>query len=223
TVLEQIRSISQLSCMIASRRRSTSLHDFLQRTPGVWKDFTEGIGNPRSYKCQCNLVSQDRLNGRKTKMTKRSAAFCLIALSCALLVTAAQSRPDFSGTWKQSMEKSPTKSSWLKSYVNKIELKDPNLKVTTVTVGDRGERTYERTYVIGKEEKSQDREGDQFTTNVKWEGDTLVFDTVEKERDAVLNSKEIWTLSENGKTLTKSIHRSGPRGDSDQQYVLEKQ
>src|SRR5262249_171750 len=152
TVLEQIRSISQPSCMIASRRRCTSLHDFLQRTPGVRKDFTEGIANPRSCRCQCDLVSQDRLNGTKTKMTKRSAAFCLIAL-CALVMTA-QSRPDFSGTWKQNMEKSPTKSSWLKSYVNKIELKDTNLKVTTVTVGDRGERTYERTYVIGKEEKS---------------------------------------------------------------------
>ena len=31
------------------------------------------------------------------------------------------------------------------------------------------------------------------------------------------------TLSDDGKTLTKNIHRSGPRGDSDQQYVLEKQ
>jgi hypothetical protein len=30
-----------------------------------------------------------------------------------------------------------------------------------------------------------------------------------------------WTLSDDGKTLTKNIHRSGPRGDSDQQYVLE--
>src|SRR5215471_10201154 len=155
------------------------------------------------------------------KMTQRRIAVCLVIF----LATAAgaQTRPDFSGTWKQNLEKSPTKSSWLKSYVNKIELQDTNLKVTTMTVGDRGERTYDRAYEIGKEQKSQDREGDQFTTNVKWEGNTLVFETVEKEHDTVLTSKEIWTLSNDGKTLTKNIHRSGPRGDSDQTYVLERQ
>jgi len=152
-------------------------------------------------------------------MTKRAIYLILFLIGAA----AAQTRPDFSGTWKQNMEKSPTKSSWLKSYVNKIELQDANLKVTTTTVGDRGERTYDRTYVIGKEEKNRDPEGDERTSIVKWEGNTLVFDSVEKEHDAVLTSKEIWTLSDDGKTLTKKIHRSGPRGDSDQQYVLEKQ
>src|SRR5215467_1363715 len=152
-------------------------------------------------------------------MTKRNVTICLLVILVA--AGAAQTRPDFSGTWKQNLEKSPTKSSWLKSYLNKIELQDANLKVTTTTVGDRGERTYDRTYVIGTEQQSQDREGDQFATNVKWQGNTLVFETVEKERDAILTSKEVWTLSNDGKTLTKNIHRSGPRGDSDQTYVLE--
>lgn len=145
-----------------------------------------------------------------------------MAIVCVTLATA-QARPDFSGTWKQNMEKTPTKSSWLKSYVNQIELQGATLKVTTTTVGDRGERTYTRTYTIGKEETSQDHEGDQFTTNVNWQGDTLVFDTVEKEHESTLISKEVWRLSDNGKTLTKTIHRSGPRGESDQTYILEKQ
>jgi len=142
-----------------------------------------------------------------------------------LLFTAlgwAQAHPDFSGTWKQNMEKSGTKTS-LKSYANKIEITDTSLKVTTITVGDRGERSYDRTYAIGKEEKSKGSDGDEFTTIVKWESDTLVFTTTGKEGDAVSTSKEVWTLSDGGKTLTKTIHRSGPRGESDQKYVLEKQ
>jgi len=151
---------------------------------------------------------------------KRHIPICMLVFLVAS--AGAQSRPDFSGTWKQNMEKSPTKSSWLKSYVNRIELQDANLKVTTTTVGDRGERTYERTYVIGTEQKSQDREGDQFTANVKWEGNALVFETVEKEHNTILTSKEVWALSDDGKILTKNIHRSGPRGESDQTYVLEK-
>jgi hypothetical protein len=154
-------------------------------------------------------------------MTKRCIAMWLIIFLCTALL-GADTRPDFSGTWKQNLEKSPTKSSWLKSYVNKIEQQNTTLKVTTTTVGDRGERMYDRIYTIGKEEQSQDREGDQFVTNVKWEGNTLVFETVEKEHDATLTSKEVWTLSDDGKTLTKSIHRAGPRGESDQKYILEK-
>jgi hypothetical protein len=157
----------------------------------------------------------------KTKMRNRGVAIWLVALLSTLLLNA-ESRPNFSGTWKQNMEKSPTKTS-LKSYVNTIELKDTSLKVVVTMVGDRGENSYTRSYTIGKEETSQDREGDRFTTNVKWEGNTLVFETVEKEREATLTSKEVWTLSEDGKTLTKTIHRLGPRGESDQKYVLERQ
>ena len=76
----------------------------------------------------------------------------------------------------------------------------------------------------GKPSTSSDREGDQFTNTVKWDGDSLVFETVEKEKTATLTSREVWTLSPDGKTLTKKIHRTGGRGgDSDQTFVLEKQ
>src|SRR5215469_3163772 len=145
--------------------------------------------------------------------TRRCLAICTLTMVWVAF-GAAQPNPDFSGTWKQNMDKTPTRSSWLKSYVNQIELQGDTLKVTTTTVGDRGERTYSRTYNVGKEETSQDREGDQFTTKVSWQGDTLVFDTVEKEHEGTLTSKEVWTLSDNGKTLTKTIHRSGPKGES---------
>ena len=155
-------------------------------------------------------------------MTKRYIAICLMVFSCAA-VAFAQNHPDFSGTWKQNLEKSATKSTWLKSYVNKIEQQDTNLKVTTTMVSDRGERSFDHSYVIGKEDKNQDHDGDQYTTNIKWDGKTLVFETVEKEHDATLTNKEVWTLSEDGKTLTKNIHHSGPRGESDQNFVLEKQ
>jgi len=152
----------------------------------------------------------------------RASLFALLLLCAAIAY--AQTRPNFSGDWKQNLEKSPTHSSWLKSYVNKIDQQETTLKVTTTTIGDRGERTYDHTYEIGKEQKSQDRDGDEITTNVKWEGNTLVFDIAEKDHDATLTTKEVWTLSDDGKTLTKSIHHAGgPRGESDQKYVLEKQ
>jgi hypothetical protein len=99
--------------------------------------------------------------------------------------------------------------------------------VTTIfgANGDRKESSYTREYTIGGEPTvTADREGDQFTNTVKWEGNSLVFETVEKEKAATLTSREVWTLSPDGKMLTKRIHRTGGRGgDSDQTYVLEKQ
>jgi hypothetical protein len=99
--------------------------------------------------------------------------------------------------------------------------------VTTIlgASGDRKESRYTREYIIGSEPKvSSDREGDQFTSTVKWGGSSLVFETVEKEKSGTLTSREVWTLSADGKTLTKKIHRTGGRrNDSDQTYVLLKQ
>ena len=159
-------------------------------------------------------------------MRKRFPLWTLVlpVLFCAGLVRA-EDKPNFSGTWKQNNEKSKlNRPSTLKSYVNKIEHKDPNLKVVTTLVGDRGEYTYERSYTTGgKEQVTKDREGDEFHTTVKWEGKTLVFETSEVERERKLTTTEKWTLSEDGKTLTKVRRTSGPRGDLENTYVLEKQ
>ena len=47
-------------------------------------------------------------------------------------------------------------------YANRIEQNDETLTVTTITGGSRGESSYDRTYIIGKESQSSDREGDPF-------------------------------------------------------------
>jgi hypothetical protein len=152
----------------------------------------------------------------------------LLILSVVLAaVASAQSHPDFSGTWKQDNSKSTIRPGSTIQYSNKIELRDQKVTVTTIlgANGDHKESTYSREYVIGgKASTSSDREGDQFTNTVKWDGDSLVFETVEKEKTATLTSREVWTLSPDGRTLTKKIHHTGGRGgDSDQTFVLEKQ
>ena len=152
----------------------------------------------------------------------------LLILSVVLAaVASAQSHTDFSGTWKQDNSRSTLRPGSTIQYSNKVELRDQKLTVTTILGAneDRKESTYSREYVIGgKPSTSSDREGDQFTNTVKWDGDSLVFETGEKEKTATLTSREVWTLSPDGKTLTKKIHRTGGRGgDSDQTFVLEKQ
>lgn len=131
-----------------------------------------------------------------------------------------QGHPDFSGLWKQNMEKSSKTS--LQSYANRVEQHGEALKVTTITGGARGESSYDRSYVIGSESHSNDREGDQITSVVRWEGAVLVFLTKETEHSGTVETRETWTLSADGKTLTKVRTSHGPRGDSEQRYVLER-
>ncbi|HKB79140.1 MAG TPA: hypothetical protein VKH35_05440 [Thermoanaerobaculia bacterium] len=151
---------------------------------------------------------------------KRSTGFVLCLMLVAAAALAAET-PNLSGTWKENLEKS-TKSN-VTSYVNKIETSGDTMKLTTTTNGPRGERTFTRSYVIGKETTSKMPDGDDVTTSANWEGNALVIVSTIKEPNGAVQSKETWTVSADGKTLTKQRHSHGPRGDRDETFVLERQ
>ena len=148
-----------------------------------------------------------------------SVVICFV-LARGFFCPSAQTHPDFSGFWQQNMEKSSKTS--LQRYANRITQAGEMLTVTTIMGGSRGESSYDRTYVIGKENQSRDRDGDQLTSVVRWEGDTLVFLTTEGEHTGTIETRETWTLSTDRKTLTKVRMSHGPHGDTEQHYVLEK-
>jgi len=66
-------------------------------------------------------------------------------------------------------------------------------------------------------------DGDEAMTTAKWKGNALVIVTTIKEPDGAVETRERWTLSADGKTLTKQRHSHGPKGDRDETLVLEKQ
>lgn len=142
-------------------------------------------------------------------------------LSSVLLAFAATqaptSHPDFSGTWKQSNERSqlPRRTSTT-SYGNKIAWHDPDLHVTTMTENSRGEFAYSRVFIVdGKPHAGHNRNGDDKQTVVRWDGDALVFEVTEGDRQTV----ETWRLSEGGRVLIKTLVKGG----AEQKFVLEKQ
>src|SRR5215475_15208839 len=106
-----------------------------------------------------------------------------------LLVCAAhpQVHPNFTGTWKQDNSKSTIWPGSTIQYSNRIDQQEQRLSVTTILGpnGDRKESTYTRDYVIGGQPKiTTDRKSGQFTNIVRREGDSLVFEAVEKEKSA---------------------------------------
>jgi len=128
------------------------------------------------------------------------------AIVTALFVTAfatsmiAQSKPNFSGTWKLNLAKSdfgplPAPD----SRTDVIDHNDPTMKINTSQSGGQGDMTATLTYTTdGKEAK-------------------LMFN------DAEVTIKSVWTLSEDGKTLTQDSHITSPMGELDQKQVFEKQ
>ena len=109
-----------------------------------------------------------------------------------------QGHPDFTGTWQQDNSRSTIRPGSTIQYSNRIAHQEQKLSVTTIlgANGDRQESTYTREYEGGGEPKvTTDREGDQFTNIVRWEGDSLMFETVKKEKSATLTSPEVWTRS----------------------------
>jgi hypothetical protein len=151
----------------------------------------------------------------------------MLTLTILLAAAAsAQNHPSFSGTWKQYNSRSTIRPGSRIPYSNKVDQQGSKLTVVTIfgATADRKESSYSRDYTIGGvPSSSSDKEGDQFTNTVRWEGASLVFETVEKEKTGTLTTREVWTLSADGTTLTKKIRRTGPRSDSDQTYVLAKQ
>ena len=133
----------------------------------------------------------------------------------ALLVTflgisgRAETRPSFSGTWRQSNERCvPTRTG---DVTLKIDHHDPHLIVeTNILHGSAPPRHAIQEYTIdGRVSVSTGADGDEFHTSITWSGSSLVFAVEEHEDGRILLSKETWTLIENGAVLERVRERSG--------------
>ncbi len=147
------------------------------------------------------------------------------ALSACLLFApfaAAQDMPNFTGTWKD-VESSPTFE-----RTHTIEHQDPNLKISTRTRrsgGRLGSGMYlDCSHTIDGSERTtpSDLCGASWAT-VRWQGSALVFLPVTKRDRSVTFTRETWTLSDDGGTLTKSRYSISPSRVTARTFVFEKQ
>ncbi len=162
------------------------------------------------------------------KSTLRMGLPLLAALVFGLVsrLPAADTKPDFSGQWKMNAEKSdfgplPAPS----SRTDKIEHKEPSLKMTRIQSSEQGETTSEWDCTTdGKECKVEIRGAPlRIKTTVRWDGDALAFDHKGSFNDMEVQIKEKWTLSEDRKVITIKRNLSSPQGEAEQTIVLEKQ
>ena len=162
---------------------------------------------------------------RSFTVRQTTRLFSLALLTLALGLVQAQAKTDFSGTWKLNTGKSdfgpmPPPD----SMTQKITHQDPSLKANVATTGGpQGDMNYDISYTTDGKECVNTVAGNEFKSTLKWEGDELVVDTKGSFSGTDFTSKDRWTLSADGKTLTRAQHISSAMGEADMKMVFEKQ
>jgi len=131
---------------------------------------------------------------------------------------------NLTGTWQQNSERClPPPRNKAYTYKMTVEASDKTLRVHVIANNGRGERKLDLTYEIGgKELVYTGMDGDEYHTKVHWNGDSLVFTTVEHERGRSIPSQETWTLIDAGHSLERVKMSSGLDEESKNVCVLER-
>jgi hypothetical protein len=124
--------------------------------------------------------------------------------------------PDFTGHWGQNT------ASGVQRQLD-IEQNGLTLRVKTTVTNSKGSRQLEVTWRIGGPETVyKGLDGDEFHSSVHWDGNSLVFETVESEGGNKIPETTVWTLSEDRKSFQVK-RRSEGKGESFTTYVRQPQ
>jgi hypothetical protein len=152
--------------------------------------------------------------------------FCCAAFSQA-------TKPDYSGTWKLNNGKSTQDGPADRVYFSTITQSKSSITVTTKS--DGAADLLDGTFPITEKFRVEKQEKNYRSTRAYWEGGTMVFEVTDKDskKDTALvifYVRESWTLSPDGKVLTKfrrTLEAPKTTGDkpkiTDRKYVFDKQ
>jgi hypothetical protein len=134
-----------------------------------------------------------------------------LLLSAAATLTSSQGTPDFSGVWKLDNDRSQPKRNG--DITLRIERHDPELTVeTSISRNSASSRHGIQKYTTdGNVTVSTGADGDEFKTSVVWKDSSLFFSIEEQEDGRILQSKETWSVIEDGATLKRMRER--PNGE----------
>jgi hypothetical protein len=158
-----------------------------------------------------------------TRQTTR--LFSLTLLTLALGLVQAQAKTDFSGTWKLNASKSdfgpmPPPDSMTETITHA----DPSLKANVKTTGGmQGDLAYDVAYTTDGKECVNHVADNEFKSTLHWDGDELVVETKGTFSGNEFTSKDRWSLSADGKTLSIARHLSSAMGEADMKTVFDKQ
>ncbi len=148
-----------------------------------------------------------------------------LLIATLLLASSAFAAPNLTGEWKLNLTKSQYGPIPVPLEVTrKIKIEGISLSMSTYQKSAQRESTSELKYTTdGKVCINKMTNGDSKGT-AHWDGDTLVIESSQQNGPAEIKSREAWTLSPDGKTLTILTHLTIPQqGEIDVKQVFEKQ
>ena len=150
----------------------------------------------------------------------------IIAILVVGLGTATAARPNFSGQWSLSVDKSDFgMAPAISSRTDKIVHKDPSLQITRTQTTGAGSGTSVYTCTTDGKDCINTVTGAAIKLSgaFKWLDDALTFDGKGTYNGGDLTVHETWGLSPDGKTLTIQRRLTVAEGGTQQTLVLEKQ
>jgi len=159
----------------------------------------------------------------------RSALLFGLALTLAAGTATAQDHPDFSGSWKLNLIKSdatPGRGGQM-GAPREVTITISQTAEMLTLEQSMGENTMKSMYYLdGRESTNAGRRGETKST-AKWDGKNLVIQgtsTFEGPNGAMtIKTKEVRTLSDDGKTMTVTTTSESPRGTNTRKMVFDKQ
>jgi hypothetical protein len=159
-------------------------------------------------------------------------------VALAVVLVSAQEKVNFSGTWV--LDKSQSDASQLMglsddpekarnaSMTMVVEQQGSNLRVNRMLKTQGEERKEIHTYKIGGGETTNTgSRGETVVGRAFWEGDKLaIVSTITRRgplRDISAETRGVWSLSPDAKTLTISVLVNSPRGEQRAKVVFDKQ
>ncbi len=152
----------------------------------------------------------------------RTLAFTLLCLTGIAL--GGDGKPNFSGDWKMN----PDRSSFGQlprpaAYEREIDHREPVVRMTVRQSSQTGEQTIEAVVRTDGRETTNKYRGGEATTVAKWSGRDLELTTTREIEGGRAITRETWSLSEDGKTLTSITRMETPRGAFEIKMLLDKQ
>jgi hypothetical protein len=149
----------------------------------------------------------------------------LLTGALLLLASSAFAAPNLTGDWKLNLAKS--QYGLLPAPIEvtrKIKIEGTSLSMSTYQKSSQREGTSELKYTTdGKVCVNKMSNGESKGT-ARWEGATLIIESSQQNGPSEIKSREAWTLSSDGRTLTILTHLSIPQqGEIDVRQVFEKQ
>lgn len=148
-----------------------------------------------------------------------------VSLAATVLTCAAfAQKPNFTGTWKLNVAKSdfgplpgPT------SQTAVVQHSDPALTMNVSSETDQGKQQNTANYTTDGKEVTNKRGPTEVKSTAVWEGNNLVINSKLQFNGNDVTVKSVWSLSEDGSTLTQNVHLTSPMGEADQKMIFDKQ